>query len=694
MAAFFERKKEKINIADKIIESPSIDLTEVQNRIDATNDEANDQAVIERTEALKKIGELEKKTGVNMDATESAIARQIQALKEAGAKFHARMKKVMSVKERHVSAKEISIDDYLESYLEDVNAKRARGEKVGAVVEESIREEIKNSLEAKRLAEAQNEKYELLKKEAEEIKNSLIRHIDSQEYLGKLKIEFNGDDGKALACQKKRKENLESVGFGFLSRDQMDKYNKERDAEAMYDPAIHYVFLQGGEKQHVSTTHEFIHASMRGEGSSSEKSIKVLHESFIGIPGYSNWDEYLSDYEERIAFKQKTDLIMEELGIKKYGEEFNDEHYNKLMKYYDDGKGDLPLDVKIFIKTTKPQDFKRIFNEIADKSMPGDEVDSENVEFVAGTVSNEKTKKEIPLSVLEDENGLNLGEFINKIAEELKRRKAEDGEGATIDLDKILGRKNESGSNGKKSKKKQEEEFVKVDENKWRFEAARGDAQMIREELIAHVGSGEYLEKLEKEYGGDVSRASRIQELRVSMLENVRINVVSEKELYRKYAEASGRKFSGIKGISGFCTSSGEDIYITSDDVVYGMTTAIHELLHASTKVHEYISKRAKSLLKESFRPANDGRDDYFKDPTERLARKQVLDRDLDMLKIKKYGERFTDKHFEQMMQYYKLGFFSEDSTDFIKRTDPSYFKQIFNEIAEVEIGNKDKVAA
>jgi hypothetical protein len=64
-----------------------------------------------------------------------------------------------------------------------------------------------------------------------------------------------------------------------------------------------------------------------------------------------------------LARKQALDAEMEKLGIKKYDEDFTGEHYDKLLEY--NKAGNLSAGAREFIKTTKPEFFKQIFNEIA-----------------------------------------------------------------------------------------------------------------------------------------------------------------------------------------------------------------------------------------------------------------------------------------------------------------------------------------
>jgi len=68
--------------------------------------------------------------------------------------------------------------------------------------------------------------------------------------------------------------------------------------------------------------------------------------------------------------KQILDLEMDKFGIKKYGEKFTRNHYNKLRDL--DRAGVLSNDAHDFIQTTKPEYFEKIFNELADTEKAGD----------------------------------------------------------------------------------------------------------------------------------------------------------------------------------------------------------------------------------------------------------------------------------------------------------------------------------
>lgn len=332
MTNFFEREKKEINIADKGIESPSIDLTEVQNRIDATNDDANDQAVIERTKALEEIDALEKKTGINMDETQGAIAKQIQALKEAGAKFHALAKNMLGSgkKDVDVTPKKSTYIEYIEPLKEKASQK------------------------------------------SEGIRMELLKHIASHEYLKKLEVEFNGNVSKAKKAQKERVDNLKSVkitiiSHGSLVKRYMTEYKKsDENVGGFYDSEKHEIVIPIVDDIGAAL-HELLHASVRrlnSDNSNLHKLYILSAESYKHDPDDALRDgRYYSNPYERLARKQVLDLELERLGIKKYGERFTDTHYEKMMKLYKREK--LSRDAMEFIQRTDPKYFKQIMNEIA-----------------------------------------------------------------------------------------------------------------------------------------------------------------------------------------------------------------------------------------------------------------------------------------------------------------------------------------
>ncbi len=188
--------------------------------------------------------------------------------------------------------------------------------------------------------------------------------INSQEYLSRLTKEFEGDELKALAEQKKRLAELEK-DYILESKEAID--------EAVPGSAAYYRL---GEKTHLPSNssgvetmgaHEYQHQSTRGGEMISTVANDLYREGFdpskttkeIVVNGKTG-EEYFGDPTELDARKKELEFKMEELGIKKYGEEFTEKHLRKLLKLQK--KGMIQND---FLKMTKPEYLIKIMNTIA-----------------------------------------------------------------------------------------------------------------------------------------------------------------------------------------------------------------------------------------------------------------------------------------------------------------------------------------
>jgi hypothetical protein len=228
------------------------------------------------------------------------------------------------------------------------------------------------------------------------------------------------------------------------------------------------------------------------------------------------------------------------------------------------------------------------------------------------------------------------------------------------------------------------------------LESIKNDADRIKNEIKSHIGSQEYLEKLTKEMNGDRQGAENIQKDRLSYLDSVASFFVND--VNRSYAAEVLRisdnlnpsipqwliKMIGNEGMKGFYNSLDHKIFLTDGS---NNETARHEFLHASTKSNFSITKEAGKILSDSYKPLKNENDEYFSKSTERLVRKQQLDHEMEVLGIKKYGEKFTPEHYSKLMKFYNEKKLSSGSKQFIKTTKPEYFEKIFNEIAD----NEDK---
>ena len=225
------------------------------------------------------------------------------------------------------------------------------------------------------------------------------------------------------------------------------------------------------------------------------------------------------------------------------------------------------------------------------------------------------------------------------------------------------------------------------------MESAKERAEKIREELIQFFASQEFFKKLKVEYDGNEKEAREIQMTDINNLKTVEVIVLRSNDYKNEVKNI--RMNTPSRSSMGCYNPVSHRLLINAnasgfesevDDVIR------HELTHAATK--NKVSKKAAKILKESYKELQDGKDLYNMSPEERLARKQGLEHDLvERLKIKKYEEKFTKEHYNEMMKAYNSNtiILLPSSLDFIKRTKPSFenFKKIFDEIAQNE--NQDK---
>lgn len=211
-------------------------------------------------------------------------------------------------------------------------------------------------------------------------------------------------------------------------------------------------------------------------------------------------------------------------------------------------------------------------------------------------------------------------------------------------------------------------------------------AEKIRNDLIQHVKSIEYLKKLAIEFHGDSGMAKTVQEGEIKNLKKVKINLISWQafqDLKNKIAK-NNNGFDFNDETDGLYDTKLHEVYCSYDESEKKVEEILrHELLH-SNKGGGF-TKHAEKLFKKAYRKRGDEYDKYYSKPDEMLAGKQDLDREMEELDIKKYGEKFTDKHFEKMMEAYREGKFSDRVNGFIKTIKPEYFKKIFDEVAKNE---------
>lgn len=242
------------------------------------------------------------------------------------------------------------------------------------IVEKNLESE-KDETETEKEGEAFEWPYEL---EAEFYKKRIIERINSDDYLKKLTIEFDGNEELAKEEQKKRIENLKTVKIEL--KDTTDDVNKELflnkllgrgDAGGFYDWFNHKIVTY--KEEPLYTEHEILHAATRGNRQIPDKTKKILKKTYKQEGFFKNTEDlyYLSPT-ERLVRLQLLRADLNRRKIYKYGEKFTEEHYKKMMEEYE--SGNLAKESIDFIYQTQPdfKTFKELFENIAKNEQDGE----------------------------------------------------------------------------------------------------------------------------------------------------------------------------------------------------------------------------------------------------------------------------------------------------------------------------------
>lgn len=222
--------------------------------------------------------------------------------------------------------------------------------------------------------------------------------------------------------------------------------------------------------------------------------------------------------------------------------------------------------------------------------------------------------------------------------------------------------------------------------------------EKAKSELIEHIKSDEYLEKLAKEMNISKEAAKEHQKVRVNNIVKLKYEFKNSSEIAMDrndidcYAYYSAWKNSiylpynidlkDEESKNKFCES------------------AAHEILHGATMLSLGMSEKSKELFIKSFKTKDEEEDprriSYFSEPRELIVRKQVLDKWMEDNGLKGYDEKFTEKHYNKLLELQKeyklhpeksiLPYNVDQLLDHIK---PEYFIDVINELAAIR--EKDK---
>jgi hypothetical protein len=205
----------------------------------------------------------------------------------------------------------------------------------------------------------------------------------------------------------------------------------------------------------------------------------------------------------------------------------------------------------------------------------------------------------------------------------------------------------------------------------------------VKIKLIHHVGSEEYLDKLAKEMNISKKAAKEHQKVRVDNIDNISYDLKSPARISIETGEEGYAYYDKEK----HQISLPYNINIENEnDIDYFYKALEQEILHSSTESNKGLSDHLKKSLKEAFSYKKDEDVEsnfYFSIPAELIARKQILDLEMEELGIKKYGDVFTKEHYEKLLILKKEGKLSEASSELIDHIKSEEFPKIMNELAE-----------
>lgn len=201
-------------------------------------------------------------------------------------------------------------------------------------------------------------------------KLEVIKHVQSNEYLGKMIKEMKISKKEAQKHQGELINNVKSILVNFNNS---MRISFEEGALGYYKPWSHEIVIPYDtdiEQQKNKDVfcgvliHEIIHGLTKAK--TTRKEARVFKKSFKKADEKESEHRvgYLASPVELIVRKQMLDIEMEKLGIKKYGEKFTEDHYKKILELKKENKlsqGSIEL-----IDHIKSENFPKIMNELAE----------------------------------------------------------------------------------------------------------------------------------------------------------------------------------------------------------------------------------------------------------------------------------------------------------------------------------------
>jgi hypothetical protein len=192
--------------------------------------------------------------------------------------------------------------------------------------------------------------------------------VGSKEYKERMMKELSSNEKSADEYIENRKENLNNRDYDLAYGGVVDEHKNR----GVFDSYEKLVTLPTNSTQEYGPIgiHEFTHDMTDGTNGMTKKAIDLYNESFnLEKLKYVDRKQlnYFQNPTERDARKKVFEYELESLGVKKYSEEFTQEHYNRALELMSEGRlSEQSLD---FLIATKPEYVLRIMNEIAENKL-------------------------------------------------------------------------------------------------------------------------------------------------------------------------------------------------------------------------------------------------------------------------------------------------------------------------------------
>lgn len=200
------------------------------------------------------------------------------------------------------------------------------------------------------------------------------------------------------------------------------------------------------------------------------------------------------------------------------------------------------------------------------------------------------------------------------------------------------------------------------------YEKLLKEISNIRENLITHFSSPEFLNKLQQRL--NIEDARKKQQEIINNLSSVKIIITTLSHI-RELTENEGNACYDLNEHAIYVS------FIGFNDEIIG-----HELIHGAYRITEALSDDDIKILHKLYKRNRKVDNKYQRNPAERITRKKLLDFELDRLGVKKYDEKFTEEHYNKLLELKNKNNLSRTANDILNTITKKQLIELMNTIA------------